>query len=106
MRKYLFQRFLPDCDTSQINLPDLYASKVDSEQVISVSLLDEKIDTEADLQNLLNAYDPNIPVVLSDDRPSFQNQILVAYAEKTLKSYLYWFTAYGYSCFWTKATAA
>lgn len=84
----------------------MYANEVESMQVISVSFLDEKIDTEADLQNLLSTYDSSIPVILSDDRPSFQNQILVAYAEKTLKSYLYWFTAYGYSCFWTKAMAA
>ena len=43
MRKYLFQRFLPNCDTSKTNLSELYSDNVENMQVVSVTLLDEKI---------------------------------------------------------------
>lgn len=102
MKKYLFQRFLPNCDTSKINLFELYSDNVENIQVISVSLLDEKIDTEEDLNTFLNKYKPTDILILNDDRPTFSNIILKEYAEKTIKSYLVWFTKKGFNCQWTR----
>ena len=102
MKKYLFQRFLPDCDTSKIDLSELYVDNVDSKQMISVSYLDEKIDTEEDLERFLNQYNPNKNLILNDDRSIFLNPILKDYAEKTFKSYLVWFAKKGYNCHWAR----
>lgn len=102
MRKYLFQRFLPNCDTSKIKLTDLYSDNVENMQVISVSMLDEKIDTEEDLNAFLNQYNPTDRLVLNNDRPDFLNAILKEYAEKTFKSYLVWFANKGFDCRWTQ----
>lgn len=102
MRKYLFQRFLPDCDTSKINLPELYSDNVGNMQVVSISLLDERIDTEDDLDSFLSQYSQTDHLVLNDDRPVFSNGILKEYADKTLKSYLVWFTNKGFACYWTR----
>lgn len=98
MRKYLFQRFLPNCDTSIINLTDLYSDKVDNMQDISVSLLDERIDTEEDLDAFLTQYKPTDSILIKDDRPMFSNIILKEYADKTLKSYIVWITKKGFNC--------
>lgn len=95
MKKYLFQRFLPNCDTSKINLFELYSDNVENMQVVSVSLLDEIIDTEEDLSTFLNQYKPTGRLILDDDRPTFSNIILKEYAKKTIKSYLVWFTLLG-----------
>lgn len=102
MRKYLFQRFLPDCDTSKIKLSELYVDNLDNMQVISASLLDEKIDTEEDLEAFLNRYKPTDNLVLNDDRPAFSNIIIKDYADKTFKSYLVWFANKGFHCHWTR----
>ena len=45
MKKYLFQRFLPREDTDKISLSELYAEEIGNQKVISLSLLDEIIDT-------------------------------------------------------------
>lgn len=102
MRKYLFQRFLPNCDTSKINLSELYTAEIENMKEISASLLDEKIDTEEDLNNFLNQYKKTDILVINDDRPFFSNAILKEYADKILKSYLVWFGAKGFSCRWTR----
>lgn len=102
MKKYLFQRFLPYGDTNKINLFDLYSDNVENMHVISVSLLDEKIDTEDDLNTFLKQYKPTDSLILNDDRPTFSNIILKEYAEKTIKSYLVWFTKKGFDCRWTR----
>lgn len=102
MKKYLFQRFLPNCDTSKINLADLYSDKVDNMRVISVSFLDERIDTEEDLDAFLTQYKPTDSILINDDRPMFSNMILKEYADKTLKSYLVWIADKGFECYWTR----
>lgn len=76
MRKYLFQRFLPNCDTSKINLSELYTAEIENMKEISASLLDEKIDTEEDLNNFLNQYKKTDILVINDDRPFFQMRFL------------------------------
>lgn len=105
MRKYLFQRFLPNCDTSKTNLSELYSDNVENKQVVSVTLLDEKIDTEEDLNTFLNQYNPTDRLILNDDRPDFSNVILKEYAEKTFKSYLVWFANRGFDCCWTRQSS-
>ena len=45
MRKYLFQQFLPKEDNDKIGLSELYAEEIGNQKVISLSLLDEIIDT-------------------------------------------------------------
>lgn len=102
MRKYLFQRFLPDCDTSRINLSELYSDNIENMQVVSVSMLDERIDTEDDLDSFFNQYNLTDRLVLNNDRPVFSNVILKEYAEKTFKSYIVWFAGKGFECRWTR----
>ena len=100
MRKYLFQRFLPNCNTDNIQLDStLFDGTCDAHRV-SISELDEKIDTEDDLRNLLNHFSADDIIVLKYDRPDYNNPILREYAHKTLKSYIYWIRNYGYECFW------
>lgn len=102
MRKYLFQRFLPNCDTSQISLSELYSDCDENMKIISASWLDEKIDTEEDLDAFLTQYKPMDILLLNDDRPAFSNVILKEYADKTLKSYIVWITNKGFNCRWTR----
>jgi hypothetical protein len=102
MRKYLFQRFLPNCDTDNIQLDStVFDGKCDAHRV-SISELDEKIDTEDDLRNFLSQYSTDDIIVLTYDRPLYSNPILCDYANKTLKSYLYWVHNLGYTCLWSK----
>lgn len=102
MRKYLYQRFLPNCDTSKINLSELYLDNVENMQVVSLSLLDERIDTEEDMDSFLSQYSQTALLVLNNDRSDFSNVILSEYATKTLKSYLVWFNNKGFVCRWTR----
>lgn len=100
MRKYLFQRFLPNCDTDNINLENcIYIDETNAQRIL-ISELDEKIDTEETLVSFLNSFSPNDIIVLTYDRPDYSNPILRDYAHKTLKSYIYWIRHYGYACYW------
>lgn len=106
MRKYLFQRFLPNCNTDNIQLNStIFDGSCDAHKV-SVSLLDEKIDTEDDLRNFLSQYSSEDVIVLTYDRPAYNNPILFDYANKTLKSYLYWIQFFGYRCYWEQSQTA
>jgi len=101
MRKYLFQRFLPSCDTDDIDFEKLlFADGCDVHEVF-VSTLDEKIDTEEDLCNFLHRFSLDDIIVLIYDRPTYNNPILCDYANKTFKSYLYWIRYFGYRCYWS-----
>lgn len=102
MKKYLYQRFLPNCNTGKIDLPQLYATNIENMKEISLSLLDEKIDIEEDLNNFLNQYKQTDILVINNDRPLFSNLILKEYSDKTLKSYLAWFAKKGFDCRWTQ----
>lgn len=100
MKKYLFQRFLPTCDTDDINLDNFTYGDENTAQRLLVSELDEKIDTEETLVNFLNPFLNDEIIVLVNDRPNYNNPILREYADKTLKSYIYWIQHYGYECYW------
>lgn len=65
MRKYLFQRFLPNCNTDDINLEDCtYIGDTYAQRVL-ISELDEKIDTDDDLRNFLSQYSSEDIIVLA-----------------------------------------
>lgn len=100
MRKYLFQRFLPNCDTDNINLENCAYIGEANVQSILISELDEKIDTEENLVGFLESFSPDDIIVLTYDRPKYNNPILQEYSHKTLKSYIYWIRHYGYKCYW------
>ena len=100
MRKYLFQRFLPNCNTDDIYLEDCtYIGETNAKRIL-VSELDEKIDTEENLVSFLKSFSSDNIIVLTYDRPNYSNPILREYANKTLKSYIYWIRHYGYECYW------
>lgn len=99
MRKYLFQRFLPNCNTDDINLDDCICVDKANVRRVLVSELDEKIDTEENLVSLLKSFSHDDIIVLTYDRPDYNNPILLEYANKTLKSYIYWIRHYGYECY-------
>jgi hypothetical protein len=106
VRKYLFQRFLPNCNTDDINLEDCTYIGETNVQRILISELDEKIDTEENLVSLLKSFSPDDIIVLTYDRQDYNNPILREYAHKTLKSYIYWIRHYGYECYWENAKVA
>ena len=103
MRKYLYQRFLPDCDTDGIILEELYVSPQNNYASISIMVLDETVDSQEDLIKILEKDCGGECIVLKDDRPVYANPIISAYAVKTLKAYLFWITHSGYKCYWTRA---
>lgn len=106
MRKYLFQRFLPNCNTDDINLDDCtYIGEANAQRIL-ISELDEKIDKEENLVSFLKSFSPDDIIVLTYDRPDYNNPILQEYARKTLKSYIYWIRHYGYECCWKKSKIA
>lgn len=106
MRKYLFQRFLPNCNTDDINLEDCtYIGEANAQRIL-ISELDEKIDTEENLVSFLKSFFPDDIIVLTYDRPDYNNPILQEYAHKTLKSYICWIRHYGYECCWKKSKVA
>ncbi len=100
MRKYLYQKFLPDCNTENIDMAKLYSKYDECAQTIFVSELDSKVDTKHDLENLISNYSIHEPIVIINDRNAFSNQIIQNYSEKTLKSYIYWLRKMGYKCMW------
>ena len=106
MRKYLFQRFLPNCNTDDINLEDCTYIGETNVQKILISELDEKIDTEENLVGFLKSFSSDDIIVLAYDRPDYNNPILRGYAHKTLKSYIYWIRHYGYECYWENSKIA
>jgi hypothetical protein len=106
VRKYLFQRFLPNCDTDNIQLDGAVFNGSCDAHKVSVSTLDEKIDTEDDLRNFLSQYSSKDIIVLIYDRPTYNNPILCDYANKTLRSYLYWVQHFGYRCYWEQSQTA
>lgn len=106
MKKYLFQRFLPNCNTDNIQLNSTIFDGSRDARRVSVSSLDEKIDTDADLRNFLSQYSGEDIIVLTYDRPTYNNPILCDYADKTLKSYLYWIQHFGYKCYWEQSQTA
>ena len=106
MRKYLFQRFLPNCNTDDINIEDYTYIGETNVQKILISELDEKIDTEENLVRFLKSFSPDDIIVLTYDRPDYDNPILREYARKTLKSYIYWVRHYGYECYWERPQAS
>lgn len=97
MKKYLFQRFLTECNTDGIDITDFYTKSNDGVKIF-VSKLDETIDTKDDLIMLLNKYDKKENIILINDRPNTPNKIIMAYSDKTLKSYVYWIKLLGYKC--------
>ena len=104
MRKYLLQRFLPSCNTDDIALDDCtYIGETDAKRIL-VSELDGRIDTEENLVEFLKPFSAVDIIVLTDDRPVYNNPILREYAEKTLKSYIYWIRHYGYECYLEKSS--
>ena len=103
MRKYLFQRFLPNCNTDNIQLDSALFDGMCDTHKVSISELDEKIDTEDDLRKFLSQFSANDIIVLTYDRPAYNNPILCDYANKTLKSYLYWVRLFGYQCYWEQS---
>jgi len=105
MRKYLFQRFLPNCNTDNIQLDSTLFDGMCDAQRVSVSELDETIDTEENLVSFLKSFSPGGIIVLTYDRPEYNNPILRDYAIKTLKSYIYWIRHYGYECYWEQSQA-
>lgn len=106
MRKYLFQKFLPNCNTDNVQLDStVFDGSCDAHKV-SVSTLDEKIDNEEDLRNFLSQYSIEDIIVLIYDRPTYNNPILCDYANKTLKSYLYWIRHFEYRCYWELSQTA
>ena len=88
MRKYLFQRFLLNCNTDDINLEKCTYIGETNVQRILISKLDEKIDTEESLISFLSRFANDDTIVLTYDRPDYNNPILREYAHKTLKSYI------------------
>jgi hypothetical protein len=106
VRKYLFQKFLPNCNTDDINLEDCTYIGETNIQKILISELDEKIDTEENLVSLLKSFSSDDIIVLTYDRPAYNNPILCDYANKTLKSYLYWVRLFGYNCYWEQSQTA
>ena len=106
MRKYLFQRFLPNCNTDDINLENCICAGKANVQRILISELDEKIDTEENLVSFLKSFSSDDIIVLTYDRPDYNNPILREYARKTLKSYIYWIRHYGYECYWENSKIA
>lgn len=105
MRKYLFQRFLPNCDTTDFLLENYFTINNQEGSMISISTLDEKIDTEEDLRKFLSQFIPTDTIIIVNDRQIYSNPILRDYALKTLKSYLFWINKYGYKCYWTTPSA-
>ena len=106
MRKYLFQRFLPNCNTDNIQLDSALFDGTSDAHRVSISELDEKIDTEDDLRHFLSQFSTDDIIVLTYDRPAYNNPILFDYANKTLKSYLYWVRLFGYNCYWEQSQVA
>lgn len=106
MRKYLFQRFLPGCNTEDIDLENLLLDNRCNAHEVSVSALDEKIDTAEDLYNFLHSFSLDDIIVLIYDRPDYNNPVLCDYANKTFKSYLYWIRYFGYRCYWSTSKTA
>lgn len=106
MRKYLFQKFLPNCDTEEICLGRLMYDGKGTAHKVAVSELDEKIDTEEDLICFLRQFSRDDILVLTYDRPDDHHPILREYAKKTLASYLYWIRHFGYTCYWERGKAA
>lgn len=100
MGKYLFQGFLPNCDTGNIRLDCMVYDGAAGAHRISVSDLDGRIDTEDDFRLFLSRFSTDDIIVLIYDRPAYGNAILRDYADKTLKSYLYWVRHFGYKCYW------
>ena len=105
MRKYLFQRFLPNCNTDNIRLENTIFDGACDAHKVSVSELDGKVDSEDDLRNFLGQFPADDTIVLTYDRPAYSNPILCDYANKTLKSYIYWIQHFGYKCYWEQSQA-
>ena len=104
MRKYLYQRFLPNCDTENMDLRSYLSSIEAKAQRLSLTELDEKVDTEEDLKKILCQFKSDVPIVLVDDRPLYENIILSEYAKKTFLSYVFWIKHFGFECYITTAT--
>lgn len=98
MRKYLFQRFLTNLNADDADFDSL-SYIVGNTHIVSVSELDERIDTEEDLCKFLSQFSHEDTIILTDDRPNYSNPILCDYALITSKSYLYWIHHLGYKCF-------
>lgn len=60
MGKYLLQKFLPNCNTDDINLENFTCNDKNNVQRISISELDEKIDTEENLISYLSLFSKKI----------------------------------------------
>lgn len=100
MRKYLYQRFLPNCNTNDFELDDYICAGEDEACGVPISQLDEQIDSEEDLRDFLSHFSQYDTIVLIYDRPNYNNPIIRDYAIKTFKSYLFWIRHFGYKCLW------
>ena len=118
MKNYVYQAFLLQCPCTNIDLSrfvwqdiipletwknhdyDLYDWLNQScIRSIFLSELDFNIDSLDDFRNLLTLMDGiDIPVIIND-RPYIPNLLISAYAEITLKAYIWYFADAGITCY-------
>lgn len=119
-KQYMHQEFLLYCPYSEITIEDyvyngnpyLFSYRDQSYNLfdfqngiirrgISLSELDEIIDTEDDFNRFVKEIKWIDELIIIDDRPIFTNCILKNYSQNTLKAYLYRINCTGMRCFIT-----
>ena len=108
MNKYIYQKFLLNCDYESINLSEIPVFDGNMENVldysydyclfdvgqkvirkISIAEIDDWVDTEDDWDKLIKQLCDVDIVVLCDYEVVVSNPIIKSYREATLKAYLY-----------------
>lgn len=107
MNKYIYQKFLLNCDYEDIQLSELPIYEGDENELldyqydyclfdvgktvtrkVNISDLDEKVDTEEDWVALLNSLQGIEVIVLCDHEVNYKNPIINNYREATIKAYI------------------
>lgn len=110
MSKYIYQKFLLNCNYEDININDFPVFEGDVKCIldyrcdyclfdinktlirkISIADIDEQVDTEEDWNQLLKCLKEFEVIVLYDYLVNSANPIIQSYRESTLKAYLYRF---------------
>lgn len=108
MSKYIYQKFLLNCDYESIKISDIPIFDGKIEEIldfrheyclfdigkkiirkIDVADIDEQIDLEEDWEKLLKALSKIDVIVLYNYQVNSENPIIKNYREATVKAYLY-----------------
>lgn len=114
--QHTFQEFLLECPYDSLQIEDYVADRLKGLQdhhvaynlfdcsngtvrrTIALSELDQLIDTEDDFILFVENHQWIDELIIVDDRPQFENPILLNYSINTLKAYLYRIQHAGISC--------